>query len=591
MSAFGSSVYRGSRGSSLNASQAASRRSSKSDADRSVGTAPSEIRRRGGAVGRGRGAGGGPARRPPSARQPAADAQERRTHSASLPAESPAQSSDMRETPEGMPSALGPIWQQSVAQPETEQQVRGAERLEHPPTLNRAPSESDLIVELESPLQKARAALWHLKAAAGEQVGFMGDAAVESIAAVQLVDPNVNRSPEVEALPWSSPSNLSPVEADTMPTSSVPGQSPLQDPGNSLSQAEQSLTSFASNQALPSDASASQFPVEQDMTQSASVASLAASSSRQRDVYTFGPDEVEEALRAQSRSSHEPSPSPPPDIMQQDLSRPQSITQFFDAGSVQMLSKPQSSVDGSSCGMPRHLSGSVSQNSPFMQVAAAPLAASATPNYSLSASASSTSLPYGTVGGYLSGGALVSLEAAAAEAATVVAAARDAEAFPASALGLRDWKLERSEQEKRLEAMLLQSQQRGARWQSSVQESKDVLKRADSSRFTQLTIKERLTSSRLEEAHSSECARRDVAGRRAQLGVLDSVAMEANVGASRNAMLQQQQHRMEEELAKLRKRQEVAEEAARRCWLATAARSIGASAVRYPAGSPPQAAV
>merc|ERR1712146_829940 len=108
-----------------------------------------------------------------------------------------------------------------------------------------------------------------------------------------------------------------------------------------------------------------------------------------------------------------------------------------------------------------------------------------------------------------------------------------------------------------------------------------TLRKEEGVRFVQLVERDHESCARLERSFASEISRRDRAERRAQIGILDHIAAEARSCAAKNSLLEQQQARVEEQLAALKRRREVADEAARQRWLATSARSIGASATRH----------
>lgn len=147
------------------------------------------------------------------------------------------------------------------------------------------------------------------------------------------------------------------------------------------------------------------------------------------------------------------------------------------------------------------------------------------------------------------------------------------------------WQVEREDIERRLEARLRDCVERSARWRMVVNDSRQALLSSEGLLLDRLSENERRHVTRMEESCTAQCAKRDVAEQRAQLGVLDGVAMEARSNAVRADLQKQQLQRLENQLATIARRQEAAEEAGRYRWLATTATSIGASTTRLSAAN------
>jgi len=136
------------------------------------------------------------------------------------------------------------------------------------------------------------------------------------------------------------------------------------------------------------------------------------------------------------------------------------------------------------------------------------------------------------------------------------------------------WELDRLEQQKRLEAFCRKSAASGHKFKESVEEGWQEMMRLEASPLDKLLSKER---QRLERHCAEERQRRDVAARRAHLGVLDGAALEARAEAARAALGGERASACEKRCAALKRRQKAAEEAGKQRWVAAAVMSVEAS--------------
>merc|ERR1711972_46762 len=94
----------------------------------------------------------------------------------------------------------------------------------------------------------------------------------------------------------------------------------------------------------------------------------------------------------------------------------------------------------------------------------------------------------------------------------------------------------------------------------------EAMLRLEATSLQVLAQRDNMERARMEEQFAMHCQLLERAERREQLSFLDAVALEAKTDAKKAELELANQRRVEEQLASLQKRQEIAEDAGRKRW-------------------------
>lgn len=149
------------------------------------------------------------------------------------------------------------------------------------------------------------------------------------------------------------------------------------------------------------------------------------------------------------------------------------------------------------------------------------------------------------------------------------------------------WALDQQAQMARLEAQWLASASRDLQLQKIVERDQTIMESDELACFVRLAEGEATFQERMEQRYAAHCLWAQEAERRAHIGVLDDVALQARTEAAWLRRRLEQQHRVESQFAVLQQRRIASEEAARMRWLSTAVHHIAAAPFsRLDAGGP-----